>query len=119
MSELQEKTGMNQKDLAIGVLSTTAIVLFVGLILISIQPERAVASGMGDRGGDYIMIVGELRDQEESLYVLNTAMKRVIQYRYDMQKKQIAVLGGTDLNQFMGAVQQPKPKRGRGRGRRP
>lgn len=122
MSETRNNTGMNRKDLAIGVLSTTAVILFVGLILVSLQPEPALASGMGDRGGDYIMLVGELRDQEEALYVINTAQNLVIQYRYDIPNRQIVVRSGTDLNKLVNGAQQNQPNqrgRGRGRGRRP
>ncbi len=119
MSENTKQNGLNQKDLAIGLLSITAVILFVGLILISLQPKPAFASGMGDRGGDYIMIVGELRDQEEALYVMNTAMNRVIQYRYDFRKGQIYVQSGTDLNQLMQPPAQKQNPRNRGRGRRP
>jgi hypothetical protein len=110
---------VQSKDFAIGVLSTTAVILFVGLILISSRPEPAYASGMGDRGGDYIMLSGELRDAEEGLYIIDTQTDLMIAYRFDLTRNRVLVRGGTDLKRFMAGTQRTgNPKKGRGR-RRP
>ena len=109
---------MNSKDLAIGVLSTTAVILFVGLILLNAQPATVHASGMLDRGGDYIMLSGELWEQEELLYVIDAGTSRMISYRYNQATKQIEVGGAQELDVFLRAKSPAKKKRGRGR-RRP
>lgn len=109
---------MNSKDLAIGVLSTTAVILFVGLILLNAQPTTVHASGMLDRGGDYIMLSGELWEQEELLYVIDAGTSRMIAYRYNQTTKQIEVGGAQELDAFLKAKSPAKKKRGRGR-RRP
>ncbi len=114
---------MDSKNFTIGILSTTAVILFVGLIIISTQPEPAYASGMGDRGGDYIMLTGSMWEQEELLYVINTADEKMITYRYDMMANQIVPTATQNLKRFF----QPPPnnsrtKKGRGSrrgGRRP
>ena len=53
------------KTFAIGVLSVTACVLFVGFLLIAQQP--ALASGLNDRGGDYIMLTQQLSTTTEGI----------------------------------------------------
>ena len=58
---------MDTKNFAIGVLSTTAVVLFVGLILIHTRPQPAYGNAMNAQGGDYVLITGQLqRNEEES-----------------------------------------------------
>ena len=108
---------MQSKDLAIGVLSTTAVILFVGLILLNAQPQPAYASGMGDRGGDYIAVSGAMWAQQELVYVFNTAENKMMVYRYDQQKSMILAQGPADLSVFLDS-KKPKSKK-RSRGRRP
>jgi hypothetical protein len=108
---------MDSKNFAIGVLSTTAVILLVGLILLHAQPEPAFASGMGDRGGDYVMLSGSLWEQEELLYVLNTAEEKMITYKYNMQANQITPTAAQDLKRFLQPQQDDKDQ-GRGRGGR-
>ena len=109
---------MDSRNFAIGILSTTAVILFVGLVLTLSRPAPVYASGMGDRGGDYNMLSGAIWEQEEVLYVINTAMDRMITYKYDRQTGRVIVAQGTDLKQFMRAPAPPGGKKGRrGRGR--
>ena len=103
---------MDTRNFTIGVLSTTAVVLLVGLILVNQQPT-AYASGMGDRGGDYIVLTGAMWDQEELLYVLNTAENKMMVYRYDMNTQQITARGPANLSRMFGEQRAPKPRRGR------
>lgn len=107
---------MNSKDLAIGVLSTTACILLVGLMVIHSRPEAAWASGMGDTGGDYKVLTGEMFDQEEYLYVIDTASAALGVYRYNMTTSQIEYKDGGALARFFeqGQAASPKPS-GRGR----
>ena len=105
--------------LAIGVLSTTAVILFVGLILLNAQPATVHASGMLDRGGDYIMLTGDLWEQEELVYVIDAGSNRMISYRYNKTNHQIEVGGGQELEAFLNADAKSKNKRGRSSRRRP
>ena len=108
---------MNSKDLTIGVLSTTAVVLFVGLILVQTQPSPVYASGMGDTGGDYMMLSGELFDQEEILYVIDTRQRRLLTYRFNMNTGLVERAGGEILDKYFN-VQQTAPPQNKGRARR-
>ncbi len=110
---------MHSKDLAIGVLSTTAVILLVGLILLNAQPQPAYASGMGDRGGDYIAVSGAMWAQQELVYVFNTAENKMIVYRFDQQKDRIIASPAADLSVFLdGKKAQPNKQRPRGGKRR-
>ncbi|NOT00266.1 MAG: hypothetical protein HOP29_06520 [Phycisphaerales bacterium] len=108
---------MNSKDLAIGVLSTTATVLFVGLIVIHTRPQPAFASGMGDTGGDYKVLTGEMFDQEEYLYVIDTATAALAVYRYNMTTGQIEYKDGGALARFFEQGQAAPPAKPAGRGK--
>ena len=91
---------MNSKDLTIAALSTTAVILLVGLLLVQSQPTPVYASGMGDSGGDYIVLSGELSDQQEILYVIDTAQNRMLTYRYDVNAAQVERAGCEMLDKY-------------------
>jgi hypothetical protein len=109
--QAEEKT-MDRKDFAIGILSTTAVILSVTLIFLLRTPQTAVASGMGDRGGDYIMLSGQMWSDEELLYVVDTAKDRMIAYRFDRRQNQIVVAQGTDLEKLVAPAQSGGDQRG-------
>ena len=108
---------MDRRDFAIGILSTTAVILSITLVFLLRTPQAVHASGMGDRGGDYIMLSGQMWENEELLYVIDTASDRMITYRFDRRQGQIVVAEGTNLEQFM--RQEAPAGTGRGSGRRP
>ncbi len=110
---------MNSKDLAIGVLSTTAVILFVGLIILNTQPTPVYASGMSDRGGDYILVTGAMWAQEELLYVINSAENKMMIYRFDTQTGQIKAHGPASLDQFFSGRPARLAPKGRRSRRRP
>ena len=92
---------MNSKNLAIGVLSTTAVVLFVGLVIINAQTTPVRADGMTTSGGDYVLAVGGVnKPDEEYLYLLDTSAQKLIAYRFDTGKRQIEIVQGIDLTQL-------------------
>ncbi len=105
---------MDSKNITIGVLSTTAVILLVGLILLNHQPT-AYASGMGDRGGDYILLSGAMWAEEELLYVINTAENKMMVYRYDMNTQQVLPRGPADLSTYFRGPPQQKNRRSRRR----
>jgi hypothetical protein len=122
---------MDTRNFAIGVLSITAMILFVGLLVMHAQAPAAHASGMtaSDRGGNYSFTVGRINPNEEWLYVIDSRRARLVVYRYNGMQRQIDLVTGLDLNEMRSAVnegsqqapgQQPTtPKSGRQRGRRP
>ena len=70
---------MNSRNFAIGVLSTTATMLLVGVVLLYSRPQAVRADGMTASGGGYVMTVGNLtRNDEEIVYVLDTSTDKML-----------------------------------------
>ena len=92
---------MDQKNFTIGLLSTTAAILLVGLALVTARPQPALAAGMTATGGDYIMSVGTTpQTDEEYLYIINVPAQRMIVYRFDANKASVDIIQTIDLAQF-------------------
>lgn len=99
---------MDQKNFAIGVLSTTAAIMLVGLVLIGSQPATVDAAGMTASGGEYIMTIGTTpQTDEEYLYVIDTGMQKMLVYRFDANKAAVDMVQGIDLSQFRQTTGQP------------
>lgn len=116
---------MNSKDLAIGILATTAAILLVGLLIISTLPEPALASGMTATGADYVLTVGmSITADEELVYVVDTPTEKMVVYRFDGGRGRIEIAQGVDLKPLREAAaaqktKQPTGRRPGTRGRRP
>jgi hypothetical protein len=82
---------VDQQSLAIGVLSVTATVLFVGLML---APSAPIALGIGqnDRSGDYVMLTQQLSSSQESVIVIDGASKRMCVYAFDNSNKRLGLI---------------------------
>ena len=108
-------TNIEPKTFAIGVLSVTACVLFVGLILVSQPP--ACATGMNDRGGDYVMLTQQLSSNSEALVVIDAATKQMIVYEYDYNDRSLDILRRMNLDELpkRDTPVQPLPPAKRGR----
>ena len=123
MIERDGVINMDSKNFAIGVLSTTAMVLLVGLIVIQSRPTPVRAHGMTAQGGDYVMTVGALDQRDEDLiYIIDAPAEKMIAYRFDARTKRIEIVQGADLAQMRSAAAPPKkkpPSRGRSSRRRP
>ena len=104
---------MDTRDFAIGVLTVTAVVLFVGLLLLC-QVPQAQAIGQTASGGDYIVATGQLATSTEIVYVLDAAAGRLLGYAYDVNTKRVEPVDGVDLEQLK---KPPERDQGRGRGR--
>ena len=87
---------MDSKDLSIGILITTAVILLTGLFIISSRPAPAQASGMTAQSGDYVMINGMLHNDEELVYVINTATEYMVVYTLNVRAGQIVVAHGPE-----------------------
>jgi hypothetical protein len=116
---------MNAKDFAIGILSTTAVILLVGVVIMNTRPEPVRADGMTtSTGGDYVLTVGGVSIvDEECLYVLDAPAQKLIAYRFDAGRQQIEIVQGIDLSELRkaddNATAQPSGRRQPTRGRRP
>lgn len=86
----------NQQNLAIGLLSLTAVVLFCTLVLVGRQPAYA-ASGP-DMGGDYKLISGSIAGSQDYLAIIDGTQMRMVVLTYDPSRKRMRpVVGFTDL----------------------
>ena len=81
-------------NLAIGILSITACILFIGFLLVTTLTSPARAIGMNDRGGDYLMLTQQLTSSAEGIVVIDAASQRMIVYSYDYSRKQLLPLSG-------------------------
>lgn len=103
---------MDSRDWTIGVLSTTAVMLLVGLLIINSRPPIARADGMTTTGGDYTITVGALTQQDEDLvYVTANSMQKLNVYRFDTTRHRIELLEQLDLTKMREAA--ATPRRGR------
>jgi hypothetical protein len=115
---------VDARDFAIGVLSITAMILLVGVILVSLQPTPVRASGMTVSAGAYTMTVGQSASvDEEFLYVLDGPAEKMIAYRFNTTRQTIDVIQGIDLSGLRaptaGQSATPAGRRPPTRGRRP
>lgn len=92
---------MDQKNFAIGVLSTTAAIMLVGVALVTSRPAPVMAAGMTATGGDYIISVGTSpQTDEEYVYVVDVPSQKMVVYRFDANKAVVDVVQAIDLSQF-------------------
>jgi hypothetical protein len=106
---------MDQRN-TIGVLSTTAAILLVGLVLVTTRPIPAIAAGMTATGGEFIMTVGTTpQTDEEYLYVVDVPTQKMAIYRFDVNKGVVDLVQGVDLSQFRQQPGQPPPGQPPGR----
>ena len=101
---------MDPKNFTIGILSTTAVILFVGLTIIHTRPEPAYAAGMTTTNGDYVLTVGIITiNDRELVYVIDAPAEKLIAYGFDAGKRQIDVVEGISLADMRGAAAQQPP----------
>jgi hypothetical protein len=93
---------LDARTLAIGVLSITACILFVGFLLISSSPTPAYGFGQNDRGGDYIILTQQLTGSSEALIVIDAASHRMVLYGFDITSKAIVPIQGIPLDELPG-----------------
>lgn len=104
-------TAQDPRSFTIGVLSTTASILFVGLLLLQNQSPSVQAAGMTTSGGNYIMTVGRLNQgDEEIVYLLDAGSDKMIAYRYDAIRHTIEVVQGIDLGDIRREVSPANPE---------
>lgn len=103
---------IDNKSLAIGVLSITAAILFVGFLMLAFQPREALGVGMNDRGGDYVMLTQQIGSNVEGVVVIDAAAKRMSVYSIDVNQKQIRLLQpNVPLNRMPGQQQPAAEKK--------
>lgn len=102
------QTAIDGKALAIGVLSITACILFVGILMVTMMPASAYAIGQSDRAGDYIMLTQQLSSSQEGVIVIDAASRQMTLYALNISNKQFQVLQqNIPLTQLPGAEGEP------------
>ena len=113
---------MDSKNFAIGILSTTAVILLVSLLFLNTRPQTAWASGMTTGAGDYVLTVGlDASADEELVYVIDAPGQKLVVYRFDTGRQQIEIVQGIDLAELReaaGQPAQPQKRKPSSRGRR-
>ncbi len=112
---------MDSKNFAIGILSTTAVILLVGVLTIHSYSSPAHAAGMTTAGGKYVMTVGAIEPAEDLVFVINATAQKMIVYRFDVGQSQIIRVERVDLKEMVSQSAKSGKKKGKGkrRGRRP
>ncbi len=92
---------VDARTFAVGVLSVTACVLFVGLILLAAAPQQlAQAAGQNDRAGDYIMVTQQVSESTEVVGVIDVAARQMIYYIFDPNRETIEFVARVPLDQM-------------------
>jgi hypothetical protein len=107
---------MNSKDLAIGILSVTATILLVGLILINVWgPGPAYGYAQNASGGDYVVTTSQYDAVTELLYVLDANVEQMNVYGFNVPMGRIELLRSLDVRrrQPPGPERRPAPGRGK------
>lgn len=98
------QTTIDAKTFAIGFLSITACILFVGLLLVTMQPAHAI--GQLDRGGDYIMLTQQLSNSQEGVLIIDAAARQMTLYAFNGANRQLQI-----LHQNIPLDELPRPRR--------
>jgi hypothetical protein len=96
------QTNASGKNLAIAVLSITAVILFVGLIIVNVAPQTAQASNVSSYGGDFTITVGRVTRDQEILYVLDNVTQRLLAYGINRRNGAVIILDKADLGAAAG-----------------
>ena len=83
-----------------GILTLTAVILLVALVLVNSFNTNSAVADVTDRGGDYIMITGAVSNSTEELYVINLSTGRLNLYRMDINKKRLVIDDRIDLDKM-------------------
>jgi hypothetical protein len=89
---------MTGKDMWIGVLSITAVILMTGLALVhTLAPPAAMAFGQNDRAGDYLATTTQVDDTVELLVIVDTAAQRMNAYMFNTEVGQVELVTTLDV----------------------
>jgi hypothetical protein len=97
------------KAFAIGVLSVTACILFVGFLLVTMLPTPAYGIGQSDRSGDYIMLTQQVSNSVEALVVIDAATQRMNVYAMSPTGNDLQLVqANIALNRLPGTIEEER-----------
>jgi len=117
---------MNNKNFTIGILSVTAVILFVALVIVQVVGSRhALAYGQSSSSGKYVVTTCKLDEITGMVYILNTELQRMNVYGFNPPAGRIDLIQPFDIKLLSRELQRFTPRGGpdvqeepRGRGRR-
>jgi len=83
---------MDKKTFAIGILSITAVILFVALLLTQAWAPPAYAGEISTVAGDFTISVGKVTRDTELLYVVDNTTQRMCVYGLARRTGKVALL---------------------------
>lgn len=95
-----QSSGVDGKTLSIGVLSITACVMFVGLLLLPVNERPVYAESQSVRGGDYHMTTFRVASSREGIAVTDAAARMVVVYTWDATTRDMVLQARYDLSRF-------------------
>lgn len=102
MSEqpVQKAERPQSSHMTIGVLSITAVVMLVGIFVVTAINSRAMAIGETDRGGDYIIVTSQFDSNTEAIVITDAATQQVVIYGWDIGARRLGVWATFDLKRL-------------------
>lgn len=89
---------MNQQNFAIGILSVTATILLVGILLMgTLAPQEAQGYAQIDRGGDYVMLTSQWRLSDEVLWILDGRSQMLGLYYFNPDRARLELVRAVPL----------------------
>ena len=83
---------MDNKTYAIGVLSITAVILLVAVLIISSSTPAARAGEISSVAGDFTISVGHATNDSELLYIVDNTTERMCVYGVNRKTGKVGLL---------------------------
>ena len=90
----------NAKNISNGVLTITAVILLVGIILVgSTATNSAYAGNVSSYGGDFTVTIGRVTRDAELIYLVDNTTERLLVYGLNRKTGKSAILDKSELSQ--------------------
>lgn len=100
---------LDRQTFTIGVLGVTAVVLFIGLLMVGVGQPHALGTATLDRAGDYILVTQQLSNSQEGVVVIDAASRQMNLYALENNNKQLRLLNrNIPLERLPGAAKGAK-----------
>lgn len=92
---------ITQRDLAIGVLSVTAVVLLTALILVqTLMPREALAFGQGTSAGRFLLTTAKLDEATDLVIITEPSTQLMNVYGFDPRTRRVTLLDKIELDRL-------------------
>jgi len=85
------------KRICIGVLVCLNLALLAGIVMATTGPPLALAQATTGLAGRYMVVAGEVQDQYDALYLLDTRSRNLYVFLYDRGRRQLRLSAARDL----------------------